>query len=68
MGTVAYLNGDETVVACANCDTLLGNERAISHTNAGVKYFCKLEDENDPQASCYNQWARKNPRLIRRFH
>lgn len=64
-----YVNGGEpTVKECANCGVLLGDYRALARTNAGIKFFCKLEPSDDPSNACYTQWARKNPRLIRRIH
>lgn len=64
-----YVNGGEpSVTQCAECGVLLGDHRAVAQTNAGTKFFCKLEQGDDPEGSCFNQWSRKNPRLLRRFH
>lgn len=49
--------GDETdAVQCYNCGAWLGHERAVAHTPAGPKFFCKMDPGDDPQYSCYLQW------------
>lgn len=47
------------VIQCANCLAYLGNERAVSSTPQGVRFFCKMEPDDQPTESCYLQWRRK---------
>lgn len=57
-----HVNGGEPAlgVQCANCSTWLGAERAVAHTHAGPKFFCKMEPGDNPQDSCYLQWKLKH--------
>lgn len=63
MGTVSALHhvngGEPQAIQCANCHTYLGDERAVAHTHAGVKFFCKQEQGDKPEDSCYLQWRRR---------
>lgn len=52
-----HVNGG--VIQCANCLAYLGNQRAIATTEHGVKFFCKMEPDDQPTESCYLQWRRK---------
>jgi hypothetical protein len=54
-----YVNGGEPLqISCANCGTVLGNERCVTSTPGGPKFFCKADPEQT-EDSCFNQWRRK---------
>lgn len=58
---------DETdAVQCGNCGAWLGRERAVTSTPNGPVFFCKQESGDKPEDSCYLQWARVHPQLLRR--
>lgn len=52
-----YVNGGEPqVIACANCNAPLGDERAVAHTPGGVKFFCKMGEDEKVEDSCFLRW------------
>lgn len=56
-----HVNGGQPMaIQCANCNTFLGNERAIANTPGGVKFFCKMESDDKPEDSCYLQWKMRH--------
>ncbi len=63
MGTVSILHANggepETGVQCAYCHAWLGDERAVSNTPIGVRFFCRADPEY-PQESCFLQWKRSH--------
>lgn len=51
-----HVNGG--VITCASCGTMLGDERAVATTPGGVKFFCRMEPDSNPEDSCYLTWRR----------
>lgn len=54
--TPLHVNGGLQVIECSNCGTTLGDVRAVSTTPSGVRFFCKMEQGDKPEDSCFNQW------------
>ena len=51
-------NADQAV-QCANCGAWLGNERAVASFPSGPKFFCKQEQGDKLEDSCYLAYRRK---------
>jgi len=59
MTRLPYINGTPEPIECAQCGTLLGNERCVSTTRSGPKFFCKADPEY-PLDSCFLAWKRRH--------
>lgn len=58
-GTVTPLhqvNGG--TITCQQCGMELGDERAVANTPFGPRFFCKMENGDNPEYSCYTVWRR----------